>query len=242
MQAFLGDIDLKTRTANRLDRDLREGRVERVRTRWDGRNGSLAASLVRDADLSLGESRLGLPEPLLRLIDHFCADVYFADDFLPSYARSLVAAIVPGADLVGIPAQFTQWLLDSSDHVMHKPPATEPVLHASDVQPAQVLTRWLDAGAQATVTETGWTATDEANAQAELNRLWEATAAERLSGDWPDYPALFAQSAPALAAGYVASLETANEAVSRYANMAFMHLVTLIAAASTAKEPVGEAP
>lgn len=120
MKAFLADPRLKQALCLRLDNDLREGRILRIASAWDSGAGSLACSLLRHQDLGRGPSVLGLPTPLLRIVDYLCSSVYFEGEFLGAFARSLLETIRPGADLSTVPPRLANWLLADPAHGIYR--------------------------------------------------------------------------------------------------------------------------
>jgi hypothetical protein len=221
MNAFHGDIELKNRLRGRLEADLARRAIEGGETAWHDDRGSLAGSLLRGTNLKDGPAGIGIPEPVLALLDHFGSRSY--DGLVPidGLARRFMDAARPGADLSGVPAALIERMgeafgdrlqktQDAPEYVRELAVLIETRDGSSDHLKA-VFDQWLDVRSREARQAIGWSDEQETQAQETLNRLWDETEGQRRAGQYPNYPDLFARTDPDLAAGYRRGLEALNQ-------------------------------
>lgn len=220
MYAFHDDIELKETLRVRLETDLARDAIVSGETAWHDDRGSLAGSLVRSAVLSDGPERIGIPESVLALLDHFGSRSY--DGLVPinDLARRFMDATRPGADLDGVPVALIGRMADAFGDSVHREPDApryirefSALIATRDDSPDHlkaVFDQWLDARSREAMRAIGWSDAQEARAQEILNRLWDETESQRRAGQYPSYPDLFAQADPDMAAGYRRGLEALN--------------------------------
>lgn len=220
MHAFHDDAELKDRLRRRMDADLARHAIDGGETAWHDERGSLAGSLLRSARLDVGPALVGIPEAVLALLDHFGSRPYAGLVPIDGLARRFIDAARPGADLRGIPAALIARMAAAFGDRLHGSPAAPEhmrelaaLIDTQDAAPAHlkaVFDQWLHARSREAMHAIGWSDAQEAQAQETLNRLWDDTEGQRRAGQYPNYPDLFAQADPDMAAGYRRGLEALN--------------------------------